>query len=108
VEKRKLIPYIQFSSITVLVSFAYHVGMHYLFPSKEAEPYSTVPFLIFGISINTLFFLGLSLLVAYLTNLRDEQKQRKVLEAQKLQLEIEKSQANFNFFKGPDQPAFFT
>jgi sensor histidine kinase YesM len=106
VEKRKLIPYIQFSSITVLVSFAYHVGMHYLFPSKEAEPYSTVPFLIFGISINTLFFLGLSLLVAYLTNLRDEQKQRKVLEAQKLQLEIEKSQANFNFLKAQINPHF--
>ena len=106
VEKKRLIPYIQFSSIAVIVSFAYHIGMHYLFPSRETEQYSTVPFLIFGISINTLFFLGLSLLVAYLTNLRDEQKQRKVLEAQKLQLEIEKSQANFNFLKAQINPHF--
>ena len=106
VEKRKLIPYIQFSSVVIILSFAYHVGMHYLFPSKEAEQYSTVPILIFGIFINTFFFLGLSLLVAYFTSLRDEQKHRKVLEAQKMQLEIEKSQANFNFLKAQINPHF--
>src|SRR5678816_588630 len=47
-----------------------------------------------------------SLLIAYLTNLRDERKQRKVLEAQKMQLEVEKSQANFNFLKAQINPHF--
>ncbi len=106
VQKKKLIPYVQFSCIVVVVSFAYHLGIYYLFPSNENPQYSTIPFLIFGISINTLFFLGLGLLAAYLTNLRDEQKHRKVLEEQKMQLEIEKSQANFNFLKAQINPHF--
>ncbi|MGN6163740.1 MAG: sensor histidine kinase [Flavisolibacter sp.] len=106
VERKKFIPYLRFSSLAVVVCFVYHVGSYYLFPSHEAEKYSTIPFLLFGIAINTLFFLGLSLLIAYLTNLRDEQKQRKVLEEQKMQLEVEKSQANFNFLKAQINPHF--
>jgi len=38
--------------------------------------------------------------------LRDEKKQRKVLEEQKMQLEVEKSQANFNFLKAQINPHF--
>jgi two-component system, LytTR family, sensor kinase len=38
--------------------------------------------------------------------LRDEKKQRKILEEQKMQLEVEKSQANFNFLKAQINPHF--
>jgi Putative regulator of cell autolysis len=48
----------------------------------------------------------MGLLIAYLTYLRDERKQRKVLEEQKMQLEVEKSQANFNFLKAQINPHF--
>ena len=67
---------------------------------------SPVSLVVAGVIINTLFFLGLSFLIAYLTKLRDEQKQRKVLEEQKLQLEVEKTQANFNFLKAQINPHF--
>lgn len=105
-EKKKLVPYIRFSSVAVLVCFAYSTVSHFLFPSKETQQYSSGPILFLGMAINTLFLIGLSLLIAYLTNLRDEQKQHKVLEAQKMQLEIEKSQANFNFLKAQINPHF--
>ena len=65
-----------------------------------------VSFLLFTYSIGALMFIGLSLLVAYLTYLRDDKKQRKILEAQKLQLEVEKRQANFNFLKAQINPHF--
>lgn len=49
---------------------------------------------------------GVSMLIAYLTNLRDEQSQRKILEKQKMELEVENSQANFNFLKAQINPHF--
>src|SRR5215203_4404139 len=105
-QKKKLVPYIRFSSIAVLVCFSYSISSHFLFPTREAEKYSTIPILLLGMAINTFFLIGLSLLIAYLTHLRDERKQRKVLEAQKMQLEVEKSQANFNFLKAQINPHF--
>lgn len=106
VQKKKYISYLSYSSVVILISFAYHVGNYFLFPSKETEGTAAIPLLIFGICLNTFFFIALSLLIAYLTNLRDDQKQRKVLEEQKMQLEIEKSQANFNFLKAQINPHF--
>ena len=105
-QKKKLVPYIRFSSIAVLVCFSYSISSHFLFPTKEAEKYSTIPILLLGMAINTFFLIGLSLLIAYLTHLRDEQKQSKVLREQKMKLEIEKSQANFNFLKAQINPHF--
>jgi two-component system LytT family sensor kinase len=47
-----------------------------------------------------------SILIAFIANLGDEKKQRKVLEEEKLQLEIEKSNANLNFLKAQINPHF--
>lgn len=105
-QKKKFIPYLQFSLVAMMICFAYHLASYFLFPIKDQDQYSTLPLVVFWVVINTLFFLGLSLLIAYFTHLRDEQKQRKILEAQKMQLEIEKSQANFNFLKAQINPHF--
>jgi LytS/YehU family sensor histidine kinase len=60
----------------------------------------------FAMVINLILYFGVSLLVAYITNLREGQKQRKILEAQKLQLEVEKSEENLNFLKAQINPHF--
>jgi len=67
---------------------------------------ATLPVLVFGYTLGAMLYLALALLIAYLSTLRDESKQRKILEEQKLQLEIEKSQANFNFLKAQINPHF--
>jgi hypothetical protein len=53
-----------------------------------------------------LWYLGLSFIIAYITFLRDQKKHSKVLEEQKMQLEVEKSQANLNFLKAQINPHF--
>ena len=66
----------------------------------------TIGVMVFSYIISAIFIIGFSLLLSYLTYLRDERKHRKVLEEQKMQLEVEKSQANFNFLKAQINPHF--
>jgi two-component system LytT family sensor kinase len=106
VEKRKFIPFLQLSLLAMLFSGGYHVLSYFIFPMKNQEKYATFPIFVFGVIINTLIFIGLSFLVAYLTKLRDDQKQNKILQEQKMQLEVEKSQANLNFLKAQINPHF--
>ncbi|MDB5207756.1 MAG: hypothetical protein JWR72_2831 [Flavisolibacter sp.] len=73
---------------------------------KTLEDQLTLGVMIFSYVISSIFIIGSSLLIAYLTYLRDEKKQRKILEEQKMQLEVEKSQANFNFLKAQINPHF--
>lgn len=72
----------------------------------RTETEVTTGLIVFGYAMGALFGTGFSMLLAYLTYLRDERKQRKVLEEQKMQLEVEKSQANFNFLKAQINPHF--
>ena len=74
--------------------------------NSKFEDEMTPGLMAFSYVLSSVFFIGVSLLIAYLTLLRDERKQRKVLEAQKMQLEVEKSQANFNFLKAQINPHF--
>jgi LytS/YehU family sensor histidine kinase len=55
---------------------------------------------------NMIPMLLFSYLFAYVTVLRESLKQKRVLEAQKLQLEMQISQANFNFLKAQINPHF--
>jgi hypothetical protein len=62
--------------------------------------------LIFGYVLLGLSMLGLGILIAYVNNLRDERKKHKLLQEQKLQLEVEKMEADLNFLKSQINPHF--
>src|SRR5215203_216197 len=107
--------YIKPTVIAVISLAAYFVLTYFLTITKKItvsvnnskfEQEMTPGLMAFSYILSAVFFIGLSLLIAYLTHLRDERKQRKVLEAQKMQLEVEKSQANFNFLKAQINPHF--
>lgn len=114
--RKPFIDYVKPMTLSFLVIGAYYT-FSFLFLDKARIQVSlnntrlqasqlTLPVFIFVYVLSSLFIIGFSLLVAYLTYLRDERKQRKILEEQKLQLEIEKSQANFNFLKAQINPHF--
>jgi len=106
-EKRQAIDFIKSSVIAALALGVYFL-FSYFFISGEPKLKQdmTIGLLLFSYSMSTFFQIGLALLIPYLTYLRDEKKQRKVLEEQKMQLEVEKSQANFNFLKAQINPHF--
>lgn len=62
--------------------------------------------LIVSYLIGICFYLGMSFVVAYVTSLIDNKKENKILEEKALELEFEKSQANFNFLKAQINPHF--
>ena len=105
-EKKKFFSYFKVAIVAIIACFAYHLILDYTVPTKKPGEYATRGLVLFNLLLNSSFALGVSLLVAYLTNLRDGQKQRKILEAQKMQLEVEKTQANFNFLKAQINPHF--
>lgn len=114
VERKKTIDYLRPVMLAILGLAAYFTLNYFFVKSGKTtitvndRPINelTVNLMIFSYIISACFFIGVSLLVSYLTFLRDEKKQRKILEAQKMQLEVEKSQANFNFLKAQINPHF--
>ena len=107
IQKRPAFYYLRYCILLVAIAFLYAAAIHYLLPQNEAMAgQNTARVLIFSYGITSIFFTGISLLLAYLNNLRDDKKQRKVLETQKLQLEVDKSHANFKFLKSQINPHF--
>jgi sensor histidine kinase YesM len=107
--KKNAASYLFAAVFFLLVAFSYFLGRHYALPDMTENDINKnvqIGVYLFSFSISACFFTGLSLLLAYLNNLRDGQKQRKVLEAQKMQLEVDKSQANFKFLKSQINPHF--
>jgi sensor histidine kinase YesM len=111
-EKKSTTEFVKITVLAIIVFTVYQFCSFYLFSGDEevkAEMKTDklpIGLLILSSLLSIVFQVGLSFLIAYLTYLRDEKKQRKVLEEQKMQLEVEKSQANFNFLKAQINPHF--
>lgn len=108
VEKKASAYYIRYSAFTMVFLFTFFLGTFYLFPQIGTMDGKKSPtsLLILSAVLSGVFYTALSLLVAYFNNLRDDKKQRKILEAQKMQLELDKAQANFKFLKSQINPHF--
>jgi two-component system, LytTR family, sensor kinase len=114
-ERKPAGDFIKPSVLAILALAIYFTLTYFLTISKKItisvndsklEQEMTPGLMVFSYLISSAFFIGMALLISYLTHLRDERKQRKVLEEQKMQLEVEKSQANFNFLKAQINPHF--
>ncbi|MFL5808662.1 MAG: sensor histidine kinase [Flavisolibacter sp.] len=106
VDKKGYVYFLRVGAIAALACISVTVLSYFWLPDIDTKKQLTTGILLFSVILKTLFFIGLSLLISYLTSLRDGQKQRKILEDQKMQLEVEKSQANFNFLKAQINPHF--
>ena len=107
INSRKIVvSYIKVVAILFAGICAYKTFLYYVFPLALHSRYdSLLP--VYRITLgNFIGFLLVSFIVAYLTYVRESLKQRRVLEAQKLQLEAQISQANFNFLKAQINPHF--
>lgn len=108
VKKTSVWSYLSYTALMVVIAFCYFVLVTYLYDAKLSmggqKPPQSV--LVLSLVLSAFLYTGASVLVAYLNNLRDEKKHRKVLEAQKMQLEVDKSQANFKFLKSQINPHF--
>ena len=107
VEKKPTSHFVRYTLLMLVLVFLYFNAANYIFEQKtlmNGKPNQGI--LMFSYSISTMFFTGSTLLLAYLNHLRDERKQHKILQAQKLQLEVDKSHANFKFLKSQINPHF--
>jgi two-component system, LytTR family, sensor kinase len=106
-ERKSTVHYIRLAVIFVLILIPYYIGYFRIQEFEtQVKQQLTLGVLIISIAFSIVFKMAIALVVPYFTYLSDERKQRKVLEEQKLQLEVEKSQANFNFLKAQINPHF--
>jgi two-component system, LytTR family, sensor kinase len=103
---KKFWAFLKLTAIIVLVVFVYYSFLYSYFPQFLQNKYANRGQMVSTLLANLIPMLLLSFVFAYVTVLREALKQRRILEAQKLQLEAEISQANFNFLKAQINPHF--
>ncbi|WP_165871385.1 sensor histidine kinase [Flaviaesturariibacter flavus] len=106
IERKSFFSYLRYCLAITAVLIVYYFASYYCSPEIAEKKKYTAGILVFSHTLATIFYLGIPLVFSYLVYLRDERKQRKILEEQKLQLEFEKSQANYNFLKAQINPHF--
>jgi len=103
---KKFISFLKVTGAIILIVFIYNTLLFYLLPDALHGKYNSLFHLFWASAVSMIPMLLFSYLFAYVTVLRESLKQKRVLEAQKLQLETQISQANFNFLKAQINPHF--
>lgn len=105
-DNKKLISVLKLFAIISLFAYGYRTFLFFLIPALLQDDYSSL-FDLYGDMLGGLIPLLLfCYLFANVTYMWESKKQRRILEAQKLQLESQISQANFNFLKSQINPHF--
>lgn len=92
--------------LLLLVAYVYYTLLYLISPSLLMERYTTYGGMAMALPGSLIPMLLICFLFAYVTNMREAVKQRRILQEQKLQLEAQISQANFNFLKAQINPHF--
>jgi two-component system LytT family sensor kinase len=103
---KKFISYLKVTGMVILITCVYNVVLFYCWPNALHSKYNSLLEMAWYTSVGMIPIFIFSYLFAYLTVLREALKQKRILEAQKLQLEMQISQANFNFLKAQINPHF--
>src|SRR5688572_5928078 len=106
IANKKFLSFVKVTAVMVVASYIYHLIVYYYNPWDEERGYDT-PGQVFTTMLTLMIpILLFSYLFAYVSNMREAVKQRSILQEQKLQLEAQIAQANFNFLKAQINPHF--
>jgi two-component system LytT family sensor kinase len=104
--RKKFYYFLAVSAILLLAILIYKTVVYYTVPRLLDYKYSSIARVYRSTLISFIPYIIISILFPYLTYIRESLKHRRILEAQKLQLEAQISQANFNFLKAQINPHF--
>jgi sensor histidine kinase YesM len=105
-KRKRILHYLKIVALIIGVAFLYKAFLYFFFPIVLHNRHENVGSVFIAMQSYLVPLLIVSFIVAYAVYVRESLKEKRVLEAQKLQLEAQISQANFNFLKAQINPHF--